>query len=101
MGSGALSLVTASIVGGVCEFAGAASMGSSVSTSLANIVTVTVDPDDPSADHQYLIFQAVMLSSMIASFAWVTVATYFKWPVSTTLRLSLSLSLSYFPRGGG
>ncbi len=77
VGSGALTLKKAVIVAGVFEFLGAVLVGKHVTNTIAKgIVEPTlIDPN---------VLMIGMLSSLIAAAIWVTIATYFRLPVSTT-----------------
>lgn len=77
VGSGGLTLKRAVIIAAIMEFAGAVLVGSHVSE------TVRGKMFDPSA------FEAMPLvlgfiAALLASAAWLQVATYYGWPVSTT-----------------
>lgn len=79
VGSGALTLRSAVIIAAVLEFAGAYFFGSHVSTTMqAGIINSSVFQDN------YHILVYGMLSALLASGAWLQLASYFGWPVSTT-----------------
>ena len=79
VGSKVLTLKKALIVAGIFEFLGAFLMGSHVTDTVRKkIVNIDIFENDP---------YALMLGMMSANFAagiWLTIATYFKYPVSTT-----------------
>jgi len=79
VGSGALTLRRAVIVAAVLEFAGAFFAGSSVSNTVRKGI---VDADLFSADP--IAFVCGMLAALLAAGAWLQIASYFGWPVSTT-----------------
>ncbi|MGE4620030.1 MAG: inorganic phosphate transporter [Planctomycetota bacterium] len=79
VGSGALTLKRAVIVAAVLEFAGAFLAGSSVSQTVRKgIVDSDLFVGDPTA------FICGMLAALLAAGAWLQIASYFGWPVSTT-----------------
>ncbi len=77
VGSGALTLRRAIIVAAVFEFAGAVLVGKHVTSTLAKGIAdpTLIDPN---------ILMLGMLASLFAAGIWVTTATYFSLPVSTT-----------------
>lgn len=79
VGSGALSLRTAVIIAAILEFSGAFFFGSHVSET---IQTGIVDSTFFSYDPHILVYG--MLSALLAAGAWLQMASYFGWPVSTT-----------------
>ena len=79
VGSGALTLRRAVIVAAVLEFAGAFLAGSSVSETVRKgIVDAKMFEGDPTA------FVCGMLAALLAAGAWLQIASYYGWPVSTT-----------------
>ena len=77
VGSGALTLKKAVVVAGVFEFLGAFLVGKHVTNTISKGI---VDP----AFIELNLLMLGMLSSLIAASLWVTIATYFGLPVSTT-----------------
>ncbi len=77
VGSGALTLKGAIIVAAVFEFAGAVLVGKHVTSTIAKGIAdpTLIDPN---------ILMLGMLASLFAAGIWVTTATYFSLPVSTT-----------------
>lgn len=79
VGSKAISLKKAIIIAGILEFAGAFVLGSNVSetiqSGIINPATFVYNPN---------IFVIGMLAALMATALWLQIATYFKWPVSTT-----------------
>lgn len=77
VGSGALTLKKAVIVAGIFEFSGAVLVGKHVTDTIAKGIAnpILIDPN---------ILVLGMLSALLASAIWVTIATYFSLPVSTT-----------------
>lgn len=77
VGSGALTLTKAVIVAGVFEFLGAFLVGKHVTTTISKGIVnpVSIEPH---------LLMLGMLSALIAAALWVTIATYFGLPVSTT-----------------
>ena len=96
VGAKVLSLKKAIIVASVFEFLGAFLMGSHVTSAIRKkIVSIDIFEDEPGA----LMFG--MLCSNIAAGIWLNLATYFKFPVSTThsiIGAIIGFSLAY---GGG
>lgn len=79
VGSGALTLKQAVLIAAVLEFAGAFFFGSHVSETIQKgIVDSAIFDKDP------LILVYGMLSALIAAGAWLQLASYYGWPVSTT-----------------
>ncbi|MBT6451769.1 MAG: inorganic phosphate transporter [Planctomycetes bacterium] len=79
VGSGALTLRRAVIVAAVLEFAGAFLAGSKVSDTVRKgIVDADLFSGDPTA------FICGMLAALLAAGAWLQIASYYGWPVSTT-----------------
>lgn len=79
VGSKALTLKKAVIIAAVLEFLGAFILGSNVSETIQNGI---VDPQVFSG--QPMIFILGMIAALIATALWLQVATFFRWPVSTT-----------------
>ncbi len=77
VGSGALTLRRAILVAAIFEFAGAVLVGKHVTSTIAKGIAdpTVIDPN---------ILMLGMLASLIASGLWVTIATYFSLPVSTS-----------------
>lgn len=79
VGSGALTLKRAIIIAGLLEFSGAFILGSNVSETiqhgLINPHTFVHDP---------MLFVLGMLAALMATAVWLQIATFFRWPVSTT-----------------
>ncbi|UCH20196.1 MAG: inorganic phosphate transporter [Deltaproteobacteria bacterium] len=79
VGSGALTLKRAVIVAGVLEFAGAFLVGSHVANTVRKgIVNPEIFMGDPT------VFVLGMLAALLAAGAWLQIASYCGWPVSTT-----------------
>jgi len=79
VGSGALTLRRAVLVAAVLEFGGAFMAGSPVSETVRKgIVDSSLFAGDPTA------FVCGMLAALLAAGAWLQIASYFGWPVSTT-----------------
>lgn len=93
VGAKVLSLKKAIIVASVFEFLGAFLMGSHVTSAIRKkIVSIDIFEDEPGA----LMFG--MLCSNIAAGIWLNLATYFKFPVSTThsiIGAIIGFSLAY------
>lgn len=79
VGSGALSLRTAVIIAAIFEFSGAFFFGSHVSET---IQTGIIDSTSFSYEPRIIVYG--MLASLLAAGAWLQIASYFGWPVSTT-----------------
>ena len=79
VGSGALTLKRAIIVAAVFEFGGAVLAGSSVSKTIRKGI---VDPAAFADSPELLVFG--MTSALLAAAIWLSIATKFGWPVSTT-----------------
>ena len=77
VGSGALTLKKAVLVAGVFEFLGAVLVGKHVTNTIAKGI---VEPTLINSN----ILMIGMLASLLAAAIWVTIATYFRLPVSTT-----------------
>ena len=79
VGSGVLTLNKAVIIAAIFEFGGAVLMGSHVTDTVRKtIVDVNIFDKNPGA------LMYGMLCADLASAIWLTVATYLKYPVSTT-----------------
>lgn len=79
VGSGALTLKRAVLVAAVLEFSGAFFFGSHVSKTVqSGIINAEVFASDP----RVLVYG--MLSALISAGAWLHIASYYGWPVSTT-----------------
>ena len=79
VGSGALTLKQAIIVAAVLEFSGAFFVGTNVTETVRKGI---IDPSIFVNNH--IIFMLGMLSALLAAAAWLQLASYFGWPVSTT-----------------
>ena len=79
VGSGVLTLKKALIIAGIFEFLGSFLMGALVSDTVRKkIVDISIYESDP---------YALMLGMLTANFSagiWLTIASYFRYPVSTT-----------------
>lgn len=79
VGSGALTLRRAVLVAAVLEFSGAFFAGSHVAETIrGRIVSPDVFAGEP------MVLALGMLASLLAAGAWLQLATYCGWPVSTT-----------------
>ena len=79
VGSGALTLKQAVVVAGILEFAGAFLLGSHVANTVRKgIVNPEIFMGDP------IVFVLGMLAALLAAGAWLQIASYCGWPVSTT-----------------
>lgn len=82
VGSGALTLKRAVILAAVMEFTGAFFIGPHVTETVrAGIIDIEMFKVDPDGARM-LCFG--MLASLLAAGAWLQLASYFGWPVSTT-----------------
>ena len=79
VGSGALSLKQAVLVAAFLEFFGAVLVGSHVARTQR---TEIVDPDLFMSNPDYLLWG--MVAALVSSAIWITIATYFSMPISTT-----------------
>lgn len=79
VGSGALTLKQAVLIAAFLEFFGAVLVGSHVAKTQR---TEIVDPSKFSANPEILMYG--MIAALISSAVWITIATYFSMPVSTT-----------------
>lgn len=79
VGSGALTLKRAVILAAVMEFSGALIAGRNVSsTVMKGMVNSEIFAHDP------MVLALGMLAALLASGAWLQIASYNGWPVSTT-----------------
>jgi len=79
VGSKVISLKKALVIAGIFEFLGAFLMGSHVTDTVRKkIVDIDLFTSNP------YVLMLGMLSSNFAAGAWLTIATYFRYPVSTT-----------------
>lgn len=82
VGSGALTLKKAIIVAAIFEFAGAFLVGSHVTETVRKgIIDLSIFTNMENGAN---ILLYGMLASLLAAGAWLQIATYFGWPVSTT-----------------
>ena len=82
VGSGALTLKKAIIVAAIFEFAGAFLVGSHVTETVRKgIIDLSVFTNMENGAN---ILMYGMLASLLAVGAWLQIASYFGWPVSTT-----------------
>ncbi len=79
VGSGALTLKQAVLVAAIFEFAGAVIAGSSVTKTVRKGI---IDPSVFESTPEILVFG--MIAALLAAAVWLSVATRFGWPVSTT-----------------
>ena len=79
VGSGALTLKQAVIVAAIFEFAGAVIAGSSVTKTVRKGI---IDPAIFEGTPEILVFG--MIAALLAAAVWLSIATRFGWPVSTT-----------------
>jgi len=77
VGSGSLRLKQAVLIGAIMEFLGSVLVGSHVSQTVRSGI---FDPTKFDAMTLVLAF----LAALLAAAAWLQIATYFGWPVSTT-----------------
>lgn len=79
VGSGALTLKWAVILAAIFEFSGAFLVGPHVSETIrSNIISPSVFEDAP------MQLALGMIAALLAAGAWLQLASYFGWPVSTT-----------------
>lgn len=78
VGSGALTLRQAVLIAAVLEFSGAFFLGSHVSETIQKGIVDSAIFKEP------LILVYGMLAALLASGAWLQLASYYGWPVSTT-----------------
>ncbi len=86
VGSGALTLKRAVILAAIMEFCGAFFLGPHVTDTIRKGI---IDPEmfklDPGGLEQGArMFCFAMLAALLAAGAWLQIASYFGWPVSTT-----------------
>ena len=79
VGSGALTLKQAILVAAVLEFSGSFFFGAHVSSTLQSGII----QNETFANQPYQLVYG-MLAALIATGAWLQVASYYGWPVSTT-----------------
>jgi len=86
VGSGALTLVSAIVIAGTLEFAGAILIGSHVTQTISKgIVDVSLfEPTGVLGTDGPLILAVGMLSALVGAAAWLHLATHLGLPVSTT-----------------
>ena len=79
VGSGAITVGGAIVIAGVFEFLGAFLAGGEVTSTIRKgIIDAEALADDPN------LLVVGMLSALLAAAAWLTVASRYGWPVSTT-----------------
>ncbi len=79
VGSGAITLKRAILIAAVLEFSGAFLLGGNVSETIQHGIV------DPSMfQHDTRLFILGMISALLSTALWLQLATYFRWPVSTT-----------------
>ena len=84
VGSGALSLKHAVILAAIFEFLGALIVGSNVSETVRKGI---FDPEKLTGiygEQDSLVLGCGMIAALMAAGTWLMIATYFRWPVSTT-----------------
>ena len=79
VGSGALTLRNAVIAAAILEFAGAFLVGTHVSNTVRKGI---VNPEIFAAEPMLLVYG--MIGALLAAGAWLQLASYYGWPVSTT-----------------
>jgi PiT family inorganic phosphate transporter len=79
VGSGALTLKQAVLIAAFLEFFGAVLVGTHVAKTQR---TEIVDPAKFSSNPELLMYG--MIAALISSAVWITIATYFSMPISTT-----------------
>lgn len=79
VGSGALTLTQAVCIAAVLEFCGAFFFGSHVSETIQKGI---VDTEPFAGQPQLIVFG--MLASLLSAGAWLQIASFYGWPVSTT-----------------
>ena len=79
VGSGAITVGTAIVIAGVFEFLGAFLAGGEVASTIRKGI---IDADALGQDSDLLVIG--MLSALLAAAVWLTVASRYGWPVSTT-----------------
>ena len=82
IGSGALTLKKAVLIAAIFEFAGAFLVGSHVTDTVRKgIIDLSIFTEMENGTN---ILMYGMLASLLAAGAWLQIASYFGWPVSTT-----------------
>jgi len=82
IGSGALTMKKAILIAAVFEFAGAFLVGSHVTETVRKgIIDLSIFTE---MENGTSILMYGMLASLLAAGAWLQIASYFGWPVSTT-----------------
>ena len=87
VGSKAISLRLAMIIGGCMEFLGATTLGYGVSTTIQKGVSQITDPDCFACgycDSKMSLFMVAMLSALFGAAVFLLLATFTAMPVSTT-----------------
>ena len=79
VGAGALTVGGAILIAGVFEFLGAFLAGGEVTATIRKGII-----DAESLEHDPDLLVIGMLSALLAAAAWLTIASRFGWPVSTT-----------------
>ncbi len=79
VGAGAVTVVGAIVIAGVFEFLGAFLAGGEVTSTIRKGI---IDTDLLTHDPNTLVYG--MLASLLAAAVWLTIASRFGWPVSTT-----------------
>ncbi len=79
VGSGAITVTTASLIAAIFEFAGAALAGGHVTATIRKGI---IDPTPIVNNPEILIFG--MLAALLAAAVWLMIASTRGWPVSTT-----------------
>ena len=79
VGAGALTVGGAILIAGVFEFLGAFLAGGEVTSTIRKGII-----DTESLEHDPDLLVIGMLSALLAAAAWLTIASRFGWPVSTT-----------------
>ncbi len=79
VGSGAITVMTAIIIAGIFEFAGAVIAGGHVTATIRKGI---IDPSPIVNNPEVLVFG--MLAALLAAAVWLMIASMRGWPVSTT-----------------
>ncbi len=79
VGSGAITVMTAIIIAGIFEFAGAVIAGGHVTATIRKGI---IDPSPIVNNPEILVFG--MLAALLAAAVWLMIASMRGWPVSTT-----------------
>ena len=79
VGAGAVTVGGAIVIAGVFEFLGAFLAGGEVTSTIRKSI---IDAESLQHDPDLLVFG--MLSALLAAAVWLTIASRFGWPVSTT-----------------